>query len=394
MKVVYVLTTNKGGLPHYTAELANAVSKYAEVTVIKPTQTTADDIFSDKIEIIEVFKPMDISVVDIYKQNIDILNNIIGFLSYKNIKIINELAPDIVHFPADIFPQARIFFYLFKLDKKYRVIVTRHEVPPVKFIYLPGEFSYANSIPSAIIINIGNILNLIKIKIDKIIVHTKKNKERLVESGIHPEKVVIIPHGAYKFIKNYKNTVPKRKEKNIILFFGNIVPDKGLDTLIASIPIVAKEIPDIKLIIAGDGIIPKKSQEIIKKYKENFEVHNYYIPNEKVAEFFSRANLVVIPRRAHEGHSGSLTIAYSFGKPIITTSVGEYPRLVRDSGCGLVVPPNNPKALAEAIIKVLEDDKLRKKMSKNALKMAEKLSWDRIAKMHIKVYERVLEEKR
>ena len=183
------------------------------------------------------------------------------------------------------------------------------------------------------------------------------------------------------------------KKITVFYFFGNIVPVKGLDILIEAIPIIIKEIPDVKLIIAGDGAIPKDCWEIINKYRSNFEIHNYFIPNEKVWEFFSRASIVVIPNKRQDGHSGSLTIAYSFGKPVVTTNVGEFPLLVEKTGCGLAVPPNNPKALADAIIKILESNKLRKKMSKNALKMAEKLSWDRIAKMHIKVYERLLGDK-
>jgi glycosyltransferase involved in cell wall biosynthesis len=59
---------------------------------------------------------------------------------------------------------------------------------------------------------------------------------------------------------------------------------------------------------------------------------------------------------------------------------------------GLLVPPKDQEVLAEAVIKLLKDDDLRKPMEENAYKKAEELSWDNIAKRHIEVYEEVLDE--
>jgi glycosyltransferase involved in cell wall biosynthesis len=394
MKVAYVLTTGRGGLPHYTAELANAVSNYAEVTVIKPAETTADDVFSDKIGIINAFKSTTLSYVDIYKSTAFSFKNIKGLLSYRKINVVDEIKPDIIHFPGGIFPHALIFAKLHKLDRKYPIVLTFHDVLPKKLFMLPRkDMPTGEPLLSVIVVNIANLLKKVipEIRVTTAIVHTNKNRERLVERGINPEKIAVIPHGAYQFFKGYDNN--KEEGENCILFFGNIVMSKALDVLIDAVTIVREEIPDIKLIIAGDGVIPKRSRIIIEKYKANFEIHNYFIPNEKVGGFFKRASIVVIPNRRQEGHSGSLTVAHSFGKPVVTTNVGEFPSLVRDAGCGLVVPPEDSEALAEAILKLLKDAELRKQMGENALRKAEELSWDNIAKLHMKVYEEVLNER-
>jgi len=393
MKIVYVLTTGKGGLPHYAAELANAVSKLVEeVTVIKPAITTADTMFSSKINIINAFNWTGLSIADVYKRGMKqiLTKEVLGMLiSHKHIKkYLNEIQPDIIHFSTDLFLSGISFVSLGQLHARYPVIVTCHGLPHNKKLLNTSNIKNFYDI----CINIGSFLSLhVLKKIDGIIVHTKNDKNLLVNKDIDSRKIFVIPHGVYSIFKKICNEY-FHEEKETILFFGNITPDKDINAVIEAIMIVKKQIPNIKLIIAGNGKIPNTCKMIIGRYKLNIEIYNYFIPNEKVCEFFSRASVVVIPeKRSRGGHSGVLTIAYSFGKPVIATNVGDFPILVRDSGCGFVVSPKDPKALAEAIVRILEDDRLRKKMSRNALKKAEELSWDKIAKRHIKVYEEVLE---
>ncbi|HET7325250.1 MAG TPA: sugar transferase, partial [Halococcus sp.] len=97
MKVAYVLSQNKGGLPHYAAELANAVSRHADVLVFKPRETSADDVFSSDVETIDAFENMNISIPDMYNFNFDIANNLNGLYSYRNLKRIREFDPDVIH---------------------------------------------------------------------------------------------------------------------------------------------------------------------------------------------------------------------------------------------------------------------------------------------------------
>ena len=400
MRVVYVLGTSRGGLPHYTAELANAVSNYADVIVIKPKKTTADDIFSDKVEVIDAFKPLDISFVDIYKMRAFSLNNLKNFLSYHNTELIEKINSDIIHFTC-LPPQVYLLAWtLFK--KKYPIVETIHSTLSIsKSIRVSIKTDIQTLALTLLVSSIRLLIERASIytlspsvKVSqRIIVHAKEDKKNLMDGGIPSEKIVVIPHGVYDFFKkNYKSK--RREEKNCVLFFGNIVPVKAVDVLIDAVPIIVKEIPDVKVVIAGDGVIPNHSRKIIEKYKLNFEIHNRFIENKEVSDFFSRASLVVIPNRDKSGHSGVLTIAYSFGKPVVATNVGEFPTLVRDAGCGLTVPPDNPQALVDAIVELLKNDKLRKKMGRNALKKAEELSWSNIAKMHIRVYEEVIAERR
>jgi glycosyltransferase involved in cell wall biosynthesis len=396
MKVAYVLPTGTGADPHYAAGLANAVSKYAEVVVLKPTVTSGDEFFNRNLQVINAFKPVRLSFVDMYdiRRIMKMLspNNMLNFLSYKNIDIIKKINPDIVHI-LDLFPQIQLFMH--RIRSYPKVVTFQGPYRKVSIITTNPRSLFFSTLMS-----LWNILSSIffKEEYDRIIVHTQIERILLIKAGFDAKKIEVIPSGTFDLFaripRHDTERLRRKEERNTILFFGNIVWSKALDVLIEAIPMMVEEAPDIKLIIAGDGVIPSESWRIINKYRSNFEIHNYFIPNQKVGEFFSRASIVVIPNRRQEDHSASLTVAYSFGKPVVTTNVGEFPKLVRDSGCGLVIPPENPEALAEAVVRLLKDDALREKMKGNALRKAEELSWNNIAKIYMKVYEAVLDERK
>jgi len=379
MRITYILPISWGGIPHYAAELANAVSKYADVVVLKPKDSN-DELFSEDVKVINVFKPVHFS----RKQKISAFSpkNIVRFFSFRNIKLIDNINPDIVHFP-ELYPHSSIFAFLY-IHKRYPIVSTLHATfdSPLSLLSTKN-FIYG------ILASFTEFTKWL-IKSDVIIVHTKQDRETLIRKGVNPKDIAVIPHGSYTFFKDYAKNV--NSDDNSILYFGYIGENKGVEYLIKAISIVSQVILDIKVIITGEGNFSKYSKLIEDSSK--FEIYNEFIPNEKVPELFQRAKVVVLPYTYHRGHSGVLNIAFAFGKPAIVTNVGSLPEMVEYGKSGLIVPPKDPEALAEAIIKLLEDDELRKKMSRNALKRAEELSWDNIAKMHVKVYEEVLDERR
>jgi len=225
------------------------------------------------------------------------------------------------------------------------------------------------------------------IKPKAFIVHTERDKNTLTNIGVESDKIFVIPHGAYSFFKKYDTPTD---EENAVLFFGYIQENKGLEYLLKSMPIVHKELSDVKLIIAGEGDISKYSKLFDTIDKSKLEIYNEFIPNELVNKLLHRARVVVIPYSFHRGHSGIISVALAFGKPIITTNVGDLPNMVENGKEALIVHPKDPESLANAILKILSDTELRKKMSKYALEKSYELSWDNIAKKHIKVYEKVV----
>lgn len=308
-----------------------------------------------------------------------------SLLSYRKIKEIDRIGPDIVHFTIPS-PQTSFFMHFYQLEKKYPTVCTMHMVFKSIFDALFNNFNAS----VGLIDSANEVTNRI-LKMGSIVVHTEDNKNDLIAKGVPPEVIEIIPHGSYALFKDDVNHRDEETEEDCILFFGYILNNKGVDYLLKAAPLVHQTHPDVKFIIAGEGDISGYRDLIQDPLK--FEIYNEYIPNEMVSKLFSRAKIVVLPYTQHQGHSGVVTIAFSFGKPVIVTSVGDFPNMIQNEKEGLIVPPRDERALANAIVTLLDDQDLAGTISRNVLAKSSEFSWDKIAKLHMEVYERCIQKR-
>jgi glycosyltransferase involved in cell wall biosynthesis len=138
----------------------------------------------------------------------------------------------------------------------------------------------------------------------------------------------------------------------VMLFFGFVRQYKGLEYLLRAMPEVLRNV-QVKLLIVGEFWEDK--EPYLKTIEElelqgDVVVVDRYVPNEEVGLYFSAADVVVLPY-VDATQSAIVSLAYAFGKPVITTHVGGLPEVVRNGETGLVVPPRDDKALAEAIVR-------------------------------------------
>jgi glycosyltransferase involved in cell wall biosynthesis len=164
------------------------------------------------------------------------------------------------------------------------------------------------------------------------------------------KRVSMLEHPTYDFYAS------KDKEnydfQYHLLFFGYIKGYKGLDVLLEALPLVIKQIPQIKLTIAGEVYGDERIYlDLIKKYKlkEYINFQNRYIANEEVKDFFLSADVVVLPYK-QATQSGIIQLAYAFGLPVIASAVGGIPEVITQDKTGSLVVANDPQALAQAII--------------------------------------------
>lgn len=148
----------------------------------------------------------------------------------------------------------------------------------------------------------------------------------------------------------------KISPRKTILFFGYIKHYKGLDILIKAFQKVNENHKDIQLLIAGEvyGNDEQYHKLIRDNGLEDYVVfHNYFIKNEDIPKYFAIADVVVQPYRSAT-QSGVSLLALSYSKPVISTQTGALDEIIIPNKNGILVPPENINALAQAIIDFFE----------------------------------------
>jgi glycosyltransferase involved in cell wall biosynthesis len=156
----------------------------------------------------------------------------------------------------------------------------------------------------------------------------------------------------------------------MILFFGRVEPHKGIEYLIRAQPLITSYIAQATIVIAGHGSGFAQCRRDVAG-RSSIELYEGFVSNRLAAELFQRAAVVVLPYLS-ASTSGVLATAQLFGKPVVATNVGCLPEYIEDGVTGLLVPPADEKKLAEAIVRLLTDERLRHRMGESAALRANK----------------------
>lgn len=220
---------------------------------------------------------------------------------------------------------------------------------------------------------------------DQIIVHSQHVEELLGrELGGDVKNIHRLPHIQ---IGGEPTPVKFEEDENLILFFGRIWEYKGLEYLIRAEPLITSRVPQARILIAGRGEDFERYRRMMKN-PEHFLVDNEYISEERAAEYFERASVVVLPY-IEASQSGVIPLAYSAGKPVVATEVGGLPEMVEDGRTGHLVPPRDVPRLADAVARLLLDRNLRREMGIRGKKKIEtECSPEVVAQKTIDVYRR------
>jgi glycosyltransferase involved in cell wall biosynthesis len=178
-----------------------------------------------------------------------------------------------------------------------------------------------------------------------------------------------------------------------ILFFGRVLQYKGLKYLLEAVPVLARSIRDLKIIIAGAGDDLQQYADFISQ-NACIEVYDGYIPASEVARLFTDADVLVLPY-IEASQSGVLMIAMSFGLPVVATEVGEIANTVRSTAMGLLTEPRDAAALAARLVDIASDKALRRRLSSNArCAMRGLYSREALSQRALAVYRQLLEMRR
>ncbi len=171
------------------------------------------------------------------------------------------------------------------------------------------------------------------------------------------------------------------QDEKVILFFGFVRRYKGLKYLIEALAEVRREMP-AKLLVVGEfweDERPYRDQVRQLGLSEAIIFHSGYVPNDQMAMYFSAADVVALPY-LEATQSGIAQLAIGFERPMIGTIVGGMADVVREGETGLLVPPADSRALAQAILKFFREE-LAEPFAQNIRKGKETASWQPLVQL-------------
>lgn len=173
---------------------------------------------------------------------------------------------------------------------------------------------------------------------------------------------------------------------------GRLHPQKGLDNLLTAMPIIKRQFPNLRLLIIGDGEL-RNSSEIQAQSLGISDDVIFTGPRTDVPEIIPTLDVFSLPS-LWEGLSLALLEAMAAGLPVVATSVGGTPEVVVDGATGLLVPPRDPTALAEAITHILTNPSMAHRMGQAGRERVTKhFSIDETVRKTEQLYETLLAEK-
>jgi D-inositol-3-phosphate glycosyltransferase len=164
--------------------------------------------------------------------------------------------------------------------------------------------------------------------------------------------------------------------ERVMLFFGYVRAYKGLGVLLDAMPFILKKMSGM-LLIAGEFY--EDEEKYRKKIRQlglekHIRLYSNYIPNEEISTYFSAADVVVLPY-VSATQSAIVPVAYHFNKPVIVTDVGGLAEVVTGGRTGFIVPPQNPEAVADAVVKFYHE-KCESEFTANIREEKKQYGWD------------------
>lgn len=205
-------------------------------------------------------------------------------------------------------------------------------------------------------------------------------------------KTSVINQGLDKsFFRPFKKI---RVDKDSILFVGNFSTKiKGLEDLFYAMRIIKKKYPQSRLNVVGIGDLNYYHKLLDKLNLGENIVFKGKLEGRKLVNEYQRNEIFILPSQIDNLPSVILE-AIACKKPIIATKVGSIPYIIKNGKNGLLIPPKNSKALAEAIIKLLKNTKFAKKMGENGYKNIKKeFMWEKQIKKTKEIIELVINKK-
>jgi glycosyltransferase involved in cell wall biosynthesis len=244
---------------------------------------------------------------------------------------------------------------------------------------------------------------------DRVIVMSEQAAEMLRDVYAVPsEKIDVIPHGVPDLPftdPNYFKDTFGVEGKSVLLTFGLLSPNKGIENVIRALPSIVASYPDVVYIVSG-ATHPHLRKREGERYRESLLalaedlgvtdkliLSNRFVSAEELIQHVGAADIYITPyRQEAQVVSGTLAIALGAGKAIVSTPYWHAKELLAD-GRGVIVPFEDPGAIAEAVLRLLNSDGERHAMRKRAYLHSRGTTWPNTARAYMASFQRARQER-
>jgi glycosyltransferase involved in cell wall biosynthesis len=238
---------------------------------------------------------------------------------------------------------------------------------------------------------------------DHIVCPARFDLDRIAGSGVPLHKLTAVPNyvDASLFDPGRHHTRATGKDdyadRWVILFVGTMGHHRGLHTVVRALPYVAEQVPNATMLVAGRSsqadFLPWLKQVIQETGVEARVVLLGWIDYERIPGLFSCCDVSVVPFCAGVA-SGFDSIhkifqSMAMGKPVVATDIADFRQNMEQLRCGIVVPPDDPRALADALVRLQRNPRLARSLGRNGRNAVERhYNWDTAGKRLVELYDR------
>lgn len=247
---------------------------------------------------------------------------------------------------------------------------------------------YNKNIFEIIIMNIIEPVN--HMLADKITISSERliSKKDLLK---YKNKIVICSEH-FVDLGKFKITKKLNERESLIGYIGRLSMEKGILNLMEAIPDVVTKINDIHFLVGGDGPLKENVIDYLDNYSLKGKIEFVgWIPHENLSQYLNNLKLIVIPSYTETGPQ-IMFEAMSCGTPVLVTSIGLAPDVIKDSETGFIMENNTPECIARNIIRALENSELEKIINNARVLIEEKFTYEAAVGRYIKILGKMMVE--
>jgi glycosyltransferase involved in cell wall biosynthesis len=239
------------------------------------------------------------------------------------------------------------------------------------------------------------------------IVVMSRDGAKLLEDvhGVDARKIDVIAHGIPRLPRATLGKDKLGVEGNdVILTFGLLSPDKGIEYVVDALPQIVRERPNAIYVVVGvtHPHVKEKDGEAYRLMLEhrakrlgvsaNIIFHDRFVSQEELVEFLAAADIYITPYlKSEQITSGTLAYAVGSGKAVISTPY-RYARELLDDGRGVLVPARDAGAIGREVVALLADPEKRHRLERRAAALGDEMAWPAVARRYVETFERARDE--